>query len=166
MLIFLDTEFSDFTDMELLSIGMITCDGKHQLYLQRNDYNYGLCSTFVKTDIIPLMDKIGNHIVGYCELQYRVKTWLKTLPYDEVEIVVDYPGDWMLLRELWTFGEALPENLKGGLMLYNLEGVRSDLLSDGITLFWRENPNFKQHRADHDAAANRAGYLHCLEQLY
>lgn len=39
MLIFLDIEFTDFIDCELISIGMVSEDGKHVLYLEVQDFD-------------------------------------------------------------------------------------------------------------------------------
>jgi len=39
MLIFLDIEFTDFVDCELISIGMVSEDGKHVLYLEVQDFD-------------------------------------------------------------------------------------------------------------------------------
>ncbi len=38
MLIFLDTEFTDFIDCDLISIGMVSEDGRHFFYAEREDY--------------------------------------------------------------------------------------------------------------------------------
>ena len=48
MLIFLDTEFTTLdSDRELLSLGMVSEDGQHQLYLENRDYPRKSCSDFV-----------------------------------------------------------------------------------------------------------------------
>jgi hypothetical protein len=47
MLVFLDTEFTDFLNCDLISIGMVSEDGQHELYAERSDYEASLCNSFV-----------------------------------------------------------------------------------------------------------------------
>ena len=43
MLVFLDTEFTDLLNPELLSLGLATLDGR-EFYAERTDYNQDDCS--------------------------------------------------------------------------------------------------------------------------
>lgn len=38
MLIFLDCEFTGFIDIDLISIGMVSDDERHEFYAERNDF--------------------------------------------------------------------------------------------------------------------------------
>ena len=53
MLIFLDTEFTDSLDCDLISIGMVSEDGEHELYLERSDYRMEWCNSFVHAAVLP-----------------------------------------------------------------------------------------------------------------
>lgn len=50
MLVFLDTEFTDALDCDLISLAMVREDGQHELYLERSDYRDEWCSGFVPVD--------------------------------------------------------------------------------------------------------------------
>jgi len=39
MLVFLDTKFTDFIDCELISIGIVSEDGRHECYLEVQDFD-------------------------------------------------------------------------------------------------------------------------------
>lgn len=97
--IFIDTEFTDFIESRLISLGAISEDGSHEFYVEITDYNKKLESKFVKDNIIPLLNnqKFGvpaNHA------GLKLWKWLDGLPFDELEIAVDYNDDWALMFEL------------------------------------------------------------------
>ena len=52
MRIFIDTEFTDFVDTELISIGLITDDGDHEFYGEL-PVNRRKCSEFVIEHVLP-----------------------------------------------------------------------------------------------------------------
>ena len=56
MLIFIDTEFTDFADTELISIGLITDSGEHEFYAEL-PVNRRKCSDFVIETVLP---QLGN----------------------------------------------------------------------------------------------------------
>jgi hypothetical protein len=41
MLVFFDTEFTNFTECELISIGFVSVDGHHEFYCELTDYHFG-----------------------------------------------------------------------------------------------------------------------------
>lgn len=51
MLIFLDTEYTDPIQIDLISIGMVSEDGRAEFYAERNDYRTEDCNSFVKAII-------------------------------------------------------------------------------------------------------------------
>lgn len=58
MLIFLDTEYTDPQNIDLISLGLVSEDGKHELYCERTDYKKDLCNGFVQTAVLPHLGKI------------------------------------------------------------------------------------------------------------
>lgn len=162
MLIFLDTEFTDFINTEVLSIGMVTSDMKHEFYAERTDYSLKMCSEFVKEEILPLFDKSG--FVGTKkEIGQKVVDWIISLPYSEVVIVVDYHGDWEILGDLLP---SVPMKLK-----------RSPVYIQALTDFapltaihgceeYFEKIDKRQHHALVDAKSNRHGWLAAMKTLY
>lgn len=68
MKIFLDTEFTDFIDPQLISIG-IAASNSEEFYAEV-PYSIDLCSTFVKEVVIPLQGKIQMHFVPLMSFPY------------------------------------------------------------------------------------------------
>ncbi|WP_426356268.1 hypothetical protein ACP26O_00100 [Burkholderia sp. R-40] len=52
MRIFVDTEFTDFIDCDLISIALVAEDG-HEFYAERTDFDHHACSAFVREAILP-----------------------------------------------------------------------------------------------------------------
>ena len=47
MIVFLDTEYTDPIQIDLISIGMVSEDGRAEFYAERNDYRASDCNDFV-----------------------------------------------------------------------------------------------------------------------
>lgn len=47
MLVFIDCEFTDFIDCELISLAMVSEDGRHNIYLELTDFDRTKCNAFV-----------------------------------------------------------------------------------------------------------------------
>lgn len=57
MKVFIDTEFTDFKDSRLISIGLVTEDGERSFYAELTDnYTQDDCSYFVLETVLPLLD--------------------------------------------------------------------------------------------------------------
>jgi hypothetical protein len=50
MLVFLDTEFSDFTRPDLISLALVAEDGR-EFYAERTDYTATRCTEFVQNGV-------------------------------------------------------------------------------------------------------------------
>ncbi len=57
MLLFLDTEFTDFIDIDLISIGLVSEDGSATFYAERNDYRREAASDFVRVAVLPHLEQ-------------------------------------------------------------------------------------------------------------
>src|SRR5471030_2296502 len=77
MLIFLDTEFTDFIDCDLISIGMVSEDGQHELYLERSDYRAEWCNSFVHAAVLPQLGGAGPAF-DRLQLAARLVGWFAT----------------------------------------------------------------------------------------
>jgi len=162
MLVFLDTEFTDFINMEMLSIGMVSADGKHEFYAERTDYSLKMCSGFVKEEILPLFDKSG--FVGTKEeIGLKVIDWIIGLPYNEVVIVIDYHGDWQILADLLP---SVPMKLKRSPeYIQTLTDFATNVSIQGVEEYF-EKVDKRRHHALVDAKANRHGWLAAMKTLY
>lgn len=110
MLIFLDTEFTDFIDCDLISIGMVSEDGRYQLYLERSDYRNDWCSDFVHAAVLPQLGQFSAAVTR-AELAKQLIEWFSTLPCS-VTIACDSYTDLELLLDALDYER--PENLTAG----------------------------------------------------
>jgi hypothetical protein len=99
MFCFIDTEFTDFKNCDLLSLGAVSEDGKHEFYVEINDYTPEYRSQFVLDNVMPLMDsaKFGK---SYNAAALDLAAWVNSLPCSELIVVVDYHKDAMFFREM------------------------------------------------------------------
>jgi len=109
MLIFLDTEFTDFINCDLISIGMVSEDGRHELYLERSDYRAEWCNSFVHAAVLPQLGSAGPAL-DRPQLAARLVAWFATLPRS-VSIACDSFTDWELLLD--AMDGVRPANLTG-----------------------------------------------------
>ena len=151
MLFFLDTEFTDFLDCDLISIGMVGEDGKHELYLERSDFERDWCNPFVQAAVLPQLGSAGP-AVERAELAARLTTWFATLPRS-VTIACDSFTDWELLLDAMD-GER-PSNLTGRFDLRTL--VDSSIFHHAVCRYHEQAGQW--HHALHDARAHRHGWL-------
>jgi hypothetical protein len=97
--IFIDTEFTDFIDTQLISIGMVADSG--EVFYAEVPYEDRICSVFVREVVMPLLGKAPNSACSSEDLGNLLITWLKLVRYRdaEVEICFDYQTDWDLFYD-------------------------------------------------------------------
>lgn len=151
MLIFLDTEYTDPVNCDLISIGMVGEDGQNELYLERSDFRVEWCNPFVHSTVLPLLGKTGQ-AMDRSQLRTQVASWFLTLPRS-VTIACDSITDWKLL--VAAMDGIYPSNLTGR---YDLRGHidTSEFHHAVIRYHERYGP---WHHALHDARAHRHGWL-------
>ena len=154
MLIFLDTEFTDFIDCELVSIGMVSEDGQHEFYAERTDYTDGWCNNFVREGVLPLLGRFPGAACTRDELTRRLWAWFATLPH-HVQIASDSTHDRDLLWD--AFDEGLPENLDRS--VFDLRSLIDTTIFNDAVCRYHEQQNQPWHHALHDARAYRAGWM-------
>ena len=151
MLVFLDTEFTDFARPELLSLALVAEDGR-EFYAERTDYRQNECSAFVQEIVLPLLGRVPGAACDSAELALRLRTWFHALPEPSI-IIFDYQTDWDLLagampgRPLDSF--ATPLYLNGYAITHPIFEQAQNLT---YTQAW------PPHHALADARALRAGY--------
>lgn len=151
MLVFLDTEFTDFIDCELISIGMVSEDGQHELYLERADYPLGWCNSFARAAVLPQLGQ-AQPALNRVQLMEQLCAWFAVLPRS-VTIACDSFTDWELLLD--ALGGIRPTNLKDRFDIRTL--VDSTTFRRGVA--WYHEHHGPWHNALHDARAHRAGWL-------
>lgn len=157
MLVFLDTEFTDFIRPDLISIGLVAEDGR-EFYAERNDYRREDCNDFVVSDVLPLLHRVPNARCSEAHLTFRLREWFEALG-EPVTLVFDYSADWELLADALLGGgkhDQLPINI-GEKWLLPREVVSDPAFRQAqMTSYSREWPT---HHALADASALRTGYL-------
>lgn len=153
MLIFLDTEFTDFIDCELISIGMVSEDGQHVLYLEVQDFDRLKCNAFVQAAVCSQLGQIDGASISKAALPGRLHEWFDSLP-PGVVLACDSQHDRDLLADvldgLW------PENLSGW---FDLRECQVDPVFDRAVAAYHATTGQSWHHSLYDAHAHRAGWI-------
>lgn len=146
LFLFFDTEFTDFNDMELISIGIVSTDG-HEFYAENTDFDIRRCNDFVKAEVLTRLQG-GEFAFSFQMLKEKLQLWISYLleDYESVLFIYDYSGDWRLLSEVLCDYPQL-KNVKN----------KQDNLDAGIELYFMFDQS-NQHHALHDAKALLNGY--------
>lgn len=152
MLVFLDTEFTDFAQPDLISIGLATT-GVPDFYAERSDYLRERCTPFVQTEVIPLLGRVPHATCDENELAQRLRAWFDQLPESAI-ILYDFEVDWILLRA--AFAGELPTKV-GAHQSIDQKIFRHSAYKLGEVLTYSEA--WPQHHALADARAFREGYV-------
>lgn len=153
MRIFLDTEFTDFLNCELLSLGLVTERGE-EFYAELVDTDRSLCSDFARVAVLPQLDRDPAASCIEAELSLRLLSWLSTFRSAEpLMICVDHPTDWELFTYLVRDPETLltPPWMKG-------QSIAAAIDPRRVEEYWEVHGR-RSHHALHDARANRYAYL-------
>lgn len=154
MLVFVDTEFTDFVQIELISVALVADDGR-EFYAERTDFCRADCNDFVRAAVLPMLGRIAGAACTRAELTARLRAWFEALP-EPATLVFDYFADWELLADafLGDFNQP-PANVGDKLMLGN-EIVEDPIYQNALDIsFAREWP---RHHSLADAKAMMAGY--------
>lgn len=146
LLLFFDTEFTDFKDMDLISIGIVS-QHLHEFYAENAEYDQSWCNDFVKSEVVSKLQG-GEHALPYAQLKEKLQLWISDLleEYSTVLFVFDYSGDWFLLGDL-LFDYPQKDKVKG----------QKDELEAGIELYFMHDRS-NEHHALHDAKALFNGF--------
>jgi 3' exoribonuclease, RNase T-like len=155
MLVFLDTEFTNFVRPDLISIGLVA-EGGCEFYAERTDYCSSECSGFVRETVVPLLGRVPKAACSRAELTGRVRQWFEALP-ERATIVFDFERDWLLLAEacLGSEHQALPANVGDKLHLDRF-AITHPLFEQAQNRAY--SPDWPPHHALADARALMAGY--------
>jgi hypothetical protein len=139
MRIFIDTEFTDFTDCDLISLALVADDGR-EFYGERSDFDRAACSPFVHEAVLPQLGQDVSRIFTRAGLHAAVHEWLGL--FEGGVFCMDYAGDWELLVDLL---DGVPHGWQAALVsIDDLEKER----------YFMDHPEASDHHALHDARAN------------
>ena len=155
MILFLDTEFTDFHAPELISVGLVSECGRLEFYAERTDFDQRRCNEFVQAKVLPKLGLGPQFNSG--ELSAALRTWLNRVhALDAAGVVLvlyDYDTDFALLANTlvnlpaWIEGanianhinhvswarEGLDESPTAHHALYDAKELRADWLASRIT---------------------------------
>ncbi len=154
MLVFIDTEFTDFADRELISIGMVGEDGRDTFYAEVQDFDRDKCNDFVRSTVWALLGGIDGATVKRVDLPARLRAWFATLPRN-VTLASDSHFDIELLGQ--TLGGPMPANVAPN--RYDLRPLIDTTVFHHAVERYHAAPGRPWHHALHDAHAHRAGWL-------
>lgn len=106
MLVFLDTEFTEFVRPDLISIALVSEDGR-EFYAELDDYQRDNCNAFVRKNVVPLLGRVSGAACNRAELTRRLRAWVEELPEPAI-IIFDFKGDWLLLSKAMLSRQQSP----------------------------------------------------------
>lgn len=163
MLVFLDTEFTDFIDIRLISVGLAAEDGRTCYGELARDCWLEAASDFVRANVVPLLDQSrpGGEGERPEALAERLREWLAG--QGEAQLATDSPEhDFDLLVELFAeTGTVWPANVVKTPLRVDCY-LRGEAFAPAVMGtyqgFFTKN-GLVQHHALHDALALRAMWL-------
>jgi hypothetical protein len=145
MKIFIDTEFTNFINPRLISIGLVAETGEEAYF--ETEYSTRECSDFVREVVIPLLGREPNASAPRSHLAQLLTTWLSLVrprAGQEVAICFDYQTDWNLLVD--ALEHRVPQWIKPRNVTYEV----GELLYRDFF----EKSGLPEHHALYDARAN------------
>lgn len=173
-IVFMDTEFTDFNNTHLISVGMTVERSDESFYAEINDFPKHLQSGFVTQHIIPMLD-LPQYGMPLAELKQAVSTWIQSLNADEILIVVDYTGDWILMHP--HFADIPNVRVRCSLLdpaVYDVSVERGISFTPSwyhrtymqVAEDYWSNVDQRQHHALVDARAAKAGWEAVFKESY
>lgn len=148
MLIFLDTEFTNFESPSLISIGMAADSGED--FYAELPFAINSCSPFVRDVVVPLLGGYENAFCPVPDIGARVASWLSIVRRgsEPMEICVDHQIDWRL------FSSALEHLLPHWCCVRMVDHEIQELLRYEFHV----THSLPEHHALHDAQAARYAF--------
>lgn len=148
MKVFLDTEFTDFLDPQLVSLGLAADSG--QEFYAELPFADSACSAFVREAVLPLLGTYPDAVCSYDEFRTKVIHWLETVRQadEDVFICVDYQTDWDL------FVDALEYMVPQWCRFQHVGRNINELLR----YEYHKLNGLPEHHALYDACANRYAF--------
>jgi hypothetical protein len=153
MLVFLDTEFTNFFRPELISIGLVTEDGR-EFYAELSDINEANCSDFVVETVLPLLGRVPGAACTAAELTERLVNWSRALP-EASTLIYDYDLDWDFFNAALNDIGSVPSRTWEKVYLNDLVLEHPVFYDAKFSTFTKDWP---QHHALVDARAMMNGF--------
>lgn len=122
--LFLDTEFTNFDSLQLISIG-IASDDNQEFYAENMNYALEDCTEFVQEIVLPKLTG-GKYAMSEAEINAKLSNWLLDLigSYEQLRIHMDFHADLLILDRLLI---AFPAIDKLNCLLINLNHLKDQV---------------------------------------
>lgn len=170
-IVFLDTEFTDLLNPELLSLGLVALDGREHYAELDLTSEVGLerrrvSSDFVKDGVFDFFGMFPSSIGTPWEMGRRTGEWLLDLagaaPGQRIEVAFDYSTDFALM-EYAIRDSGIWHRVQEVVVPINIDVLTGTFVGeDAAETCFRElsrTRNLHRHHALADALALRAAYL-------
>lgn len=157
MNLFLDTEFADCGATQLVSLALVSEDGRQEFYAERDPLP-AEPTAFVAKHVYPLLNR-GDAAADDATFTTRLRAFLATVEYPHV--IYDFPFDWHLF-DLALRGFDLPAEIAAACgPVPRLSGTLANgsAVTEYTEAWFAAHPDAKRHHALMDARAYRAGWL-------
>lgn len=159
-ILFLDTEWADTAGTQLVSLALVSADGRHRFYGERDPLPTE-ATDFVRSVVFPLLER-GGAAMSDMAMTTGLRAFLSGIP--EPYVLADFPNDLTLLRHaLAGFRLSNDQAQACGPMP---QPVMTHMLKEGVTGMlvedWFEaHPELeaRRHHALVDAEALRMAWL-------
>lgn len=145
-LIFLDTEFTSFSDAQLISLGLAASTGE-EFYVEV-PYKDSDCSEFVKEIVVPLLGR--GHLCSHDDLPKLVLDWLCLVKVDDV-ITICHDSEFDRTLFTWIFGGDLPGFIR-------LRSIGTRHINELLRHRFHAHNGYPEHHALYDAMAMRHAF--------
>ncbi|TLS19229.1 MAG: hypothetical protein FDZ72_04815 [Betaproteobacteria bacterium] len=152
MILFLDTEFTDFQLPDLISIGLVSECDRYEFYAERNDFDLARCSDFVQSTVLPKLEQ-GPRGMDRANLAKALRAWLENVrsfdSHGPVLVLYDFDTDFDLFRQ------ALPGQMPDWIEGANVAEEVNSIIWARVGLM----ESLDAHHALYDARELRADWL-------
>ncbi len=147
--IFIDTEFTDFLDIHLISLGLVSSTGEE--FYAEVPYPDASCSPFVREVVIPLLGKIPGAAMSKSALKEALLHWLNRCHQlmTPLYICYDFQSDWDL------FVDAVDNEIPA----WCQPRFIGNQLCQSTRLHFYTKHSLPMHHALYDARANSEAYM-------
>ena len=153
MRVYLDTEFTQFTQPHLISLGLAAADGS-EFYAAMKNFPRQQCSEFVREIVLPIIEHWPSVTLDRRKMRESVSQWLNSC-VEPTEIVCDFATDAELLIDL--IGGQSEHDLRR----FNISRITVLLVSeyeqleDAVDTYFTQPRQWPRHHALEDARALR-----------
>jgi hypothetical protein len=150
--LFLDSEWANDALRELVSLALISENGEHIFYAERDPLP-GTPSSFVSKAVYPLLQR-GPAAMKDQVMTEALRTFLQ--PLGPVEIFADAPLDFSMLNRVWMGSDRPPPQAP-----FRTRLAREGNLMPSVERYFESNPEqlARRHHALVDATALRAAWI-------